>query len=103
MISVAHLQGCKNCQIVDIFISLFIFIYMDKARKQVVIGILGTRLDSGKNESRWNHWRPTVALCQHEELLVHRLELIHQPQERELAELLAADVHSVSPESEVRL
>jgi len=72
---------------------------MDKARKQVVVGILGTRLDSGKNESRWNHWRPTLALCQHEELLVHRLELIHQPQERELAELLAADVHSVSPET----
>ena len=90
-------------QIIDILLSLFIFLYMDKARKQVVVGILGTRLDSGKNESRWNHWRPTLALCQHEELLVHRLELIHQPQERELAELLAADVHSVSPETEVQL
>jgi transcriptional regulatory protein RtcR len=76
---------------------------MEKSRKQVVIGILGTRLDSGKNESRWSHWRPSVALCQHEELLVHRLELIHQPQERELAELLAADIHSVSPETEVQL
>lgn len=76
---------------------------MANARKQVVVGILGTRLDSGKNESRWSHWRPSVALCQHEELLVHRLELIHQPQERELAELLAADIHSVSPETEVRL
>ncbi len=76
---------------------------MSKPSKRVVIGILGTRLDAGKNESRWNHWRPSVALCQHEELLVHRLELIHQPQERELAELLVADVRSVSPETDVRL
>ena len=76
---------------------------MPKSRRQVVLGILGTRLDSGKSESRWNQWRPSVALCQHEELLVQRLELIHQPAEQGQAELVAADVRSVSPETEVRL
>ena len=76
---------------------------MAKTQKQVVIGILGTRLDGGKNESRWNHWRPSVAICQHEELLIHRLELIHQPQELELAKIVAEDVASVSPETAVRL
>ena len=86
----------------DNYSSCFILTDMHSSRKLVVLGILGTRLDAGKNESRWNRWRPTVAICQHEELLVHRLELLHQPQEQELAELLAADVHSVSPETEVR-
>jgi transcriptional regulatory protein RtcR len=76
---------------------------MPATRKQTVVGILGTRLDAGNNEARWNHWRPTVALCQHEELLVNRLELVHQPRERELAETVAADVRCVSPETEVRL
>lgn len=76
---------------------------MTRSRTRVVIGILGTRLDAGKTEARWSHWRPSVALCQHEELLVHRLELIHQPQEQELAELVAADVHCVSPETIVKL
>jgi transcriptional regulatory protein RtcR len=76
---------------------------MTATRKLVVLGILGTRLDAGKNESRWNHWRPSVAICQHEELLVHRLELLHQPREAELAKFVAADVRSVSPETEVRL
>lgn len=76
---------------------------MNHSRRNVVLGILGTRLDHGKSESRWNHWRPTVALCQHEELLVHRLELLFQPQEEQLAELVAADIRSVSPETEVCL
>lgn len=73
------------------------------SRKQVVFGILGTRLDGGLNEARWTRWRPSVAICQHEELLVHRVELIHQPQESKLAEVVAGDVLSVSPETEVVL
>lgn len=76
---------------------------MSISRPQVVIGILGSRLDTGKQEARWNRWRPSVALCQHEELLVQRFELIHLPQEQGLAELLASDIRSVSPETEVRL
>ncbi len=49
------------------------------ARKRVVIGFLGTTLDIGKQQNRWQRWRPTVALCQHEDFLVDRLELIHAP------------------------
>ncbi|WP_394698554.1 RNA repair transcriptional activator RtcR family protein [uncultured Desulfobacter sp.] len=31
-------------------------------KKTVVIGILGAVLDRGQNASRWEHWRPSVAI-----------------------------------------
>ncbi|TWT36995.1 Transcriptional regulatory protein ZraR [Posidoniimonas corsicana] len=71
--------------------------------KQVVFGLLGTRLDRGHSGDRWNSWRPTVALCQHEDLLIDRLELLYEPKLKALAELTAKDIASVSPETDVRL
>jgi transcriptional regulatory protein RtcR len=76
---------------------------MTRSAKQVVIGLLGSRLDAGKREDRWTKWRPSVAVCQHEELLIDRFELLHEPREKPLAELLAGDIRSVSPETDVRL
>lgn len=70
-------------------------------RKQVVIGFLGTTLDSG-GENRWDRWRPTVALCQHEDLVVDRLELIHDQRSQSMANRVIADIASVSPETTVR-
>jgi transcriptional regulatory protein RtcR len=70
--------------------------------KQVVIGLLGTRLDAGSSSDRWVSWRPTLSICQHEDLLIHRFELLHGPKEEKLARLVAADIASVSPETEVR-
>ena len=52
---------------------------------------------------RWGLWRPSVAICQHENLLVRRFELLYLPKEESLAELVGADIASVSPETEVRL
>jgi transcriptional regulatory protein RtcR len=72
--------------------------------KTVVIGLLGVSLDaSGKASSRWEKWRPTVSLCQQEDLLVHRLELLHPPEAENLARTVARDIGSVSPETEVVL
>jgi len=48
-------------------------------KKKVVIGFLGTQLDSGRGSARWEKWRPSVALTQYEDLVVHRLELLHMP------------------------
>jgi len=76
---------------------------MDKSnRRQVVIGLLGPRLDAGVHAERWNAWRPSVAICQHENLLIHRFELLYEPKETKLAGVIAADIASVSPETEVR-
>ncbi len=73
-----------------------------RARKTVVLGMLGTTLDNGHGPQRWGRWRPTVALCQQEDLLVHRLELLHPPNATALAATLTGDIRQVSPETEVR-
>jgi transcriptional regulatory protein RtcR len=71
-------------------------------KKTVVFSILGTTLDLAKNKERWNRWRPTVALCQHEDLLVDRLELLRSNKYSVLSSSVARDVAVVSPETEVR-
>ncbi len=74
------------------------------ARKLVVLGLLGTQLDRGRGQGarRWENWRPTVSLGQQEDLLVSQFELLHDPKSEALAESVAADFRSVSPETEVR-
>lgn len=69
----------------------------------VIVGLLGTTLDRGTGPDRWESWRPTVSLCQHEDLLVHRLELLVDPKSLKMAKQVAADIRSVAPEAEVRL
>ena len=68
----------------------------------VVIGFLGTTLDRATGD-RWQRWRPTVNLCRHEDLLVRRLELLSDERFRALADEVSADIHSVSPETVVRV
>lgn len=74
---------------------------MASARKLVVLGLLGTQLDRGAGALRWETWRPTVSLCQHEDFLVDRFELLHALKVTKLAEQVAEDIASVSPETEV--
>jgi len=71
--------------------------------KTVAISLLGNVLDQrGKGEKRWDKWRPTVSLCQHEDLLIDRLELVYQPRDQRLADTVSADIQQVSPETVVR-
>jgi transcriptional regulatory protein RtcR len=72
-----------------------------RSRKTVVVGLLGATLDVGKQANRWDRWRPTVALCQHEDLLVDRLELLFQRRYTTVAETVTEDIRRVSPETEV--
>lgn len=72
-------------------------------RKHVAIGLLGATLDSGKGSERWERWRPTVALCQHEDLLIHRFELLYQKKFAAIARTVIDDIATVSPETEVKL
>ena len=72
-------------------------------KKNVAIGFLGTQLDyGGKGSARWEKWRPTLGLCQQEDLIIDRLELLHDARSRGLAERIQADIVAVSPETEVR-
>nr|WP_028447921.1 RNA repair transcriptional activator RtcR [Chitinimonas koreensis] len=71
-------------------------------KKNVVFGFVGTVLDYvGRGRDRWKKWRPTIGLCQQEDLLVDRLELLHDSRSRSLYERLKADIAAVSPETEV--
>lgn len=72
-------------------------------KHRTIIGLAGHTLDRGTGADRWNHWRPTVALCQHEDLLIDRYLLIHQANSAALAEVLREDIRSVSPETTVEL
>jgi transcriptional regulatory protein RtcR len=77
---------------------------MDMGQKaNIVIGLLGTTLDAGRQQDRWQSWRPTVALCRQPDFVVKRLELLHGLRDKSLAQLLAKDIAAVSPETTVRL
>ncbi len=72
-------------------------------KRRVVIGVLGTVMDKrGKRTNRLRKWRPTVALCQQPDLPVDRLELLHQPQDRGMAEQITEDIGLLSPHTTVR-
>ncbi|MCH9682117.1 MAG: sigma 54-interacting transcriptional regulator, partial [Deltaproteobacteria bacterium] len=73
-----------------------------RSKPVVVLGLLGPTLDSGKGARRWSRWRPTVDLCRHEDLVVRRLELVHQPHWQSLADQVTQDIEQISPETEVR-
>ena len=70
-------------------------------KKTVVIGFLGPTLDVGRRSTRWERWRPTVALCQQEDLLVSRFDLLYQKRFKSLQDRVAEDIKYVSPETEV--
>lgn len=65
-------------------------------KKRVAIGFLGSTLDQGKNPDRWQRWRPTVALCQHEDFQIDRFELLHGRPHIALAARIEKDIAQVS-------
>lgn len=70
----------------------------------VAIGLLGTTFDGPpKAPNRWEKWRPSISLCQQEDLLISRFELIHPPDAADLAMTVVADIRNVSPETQVVL
>jgi transcriptional regulatory protein RtcR len=70
--------------------------------KRVAIGFLGTTLDMGKQENRWERWRPTLALCMQPDLEIDRLELIHDRRANDLATRISADIVQVSPTTQIK-
>lgn len=82
---------------------------MSNPRRTVVISLLGINLDRTIRENRkliperWERWRPTLSLCQQEDFVPDRLELLAQPQFKDHATALLDDIASVSPETETNL
>jgi transcriptional regulatory protein RtcR len=71
--------------------------------KRVAIGLIGTKLDSSMGPGRWEGWRPTVSLFQHQELLIERFELLVETHSKALGRTVAEDIRLISPETEVRV
>jgi transcriptional regulatory protein RtcR len=72
-----------------------------KKKNIVVIGFIGTQLDSGKGSARWEKWRPTVALTQHDDMVIDRFELLCNRGHEDLVRQVAEDMGAVSPETQV--
>jgi len=72
-------------------------------KKNVVIGFMGTQLDAGQGPGRWEKWRPTISLVQHEDTLIDRLELLYPTRHEALAQVLLRDIASISPDTVVQL
>lgn len=70
-------------------------------RKQVVIGFIGVQLDSGRGSGRWERWRPSVALGQHQDFQLDRLDLLYSGEHLPLIEQVGRDLERVSPGTEV--
>ncbi len=71
-------------------------------RKTVVIGMLGSTLDRGMGQQRWERWRPTVALGQHDDLRIDRLDLLYSRAHAPIANMVVKDLAVVSPETSVQ-
>ena len=63
------------------------------------IALLGPTLDNGFGDKRWNRWRPSVAMCQHDDLPIDRLILVHQSKFARLAQVIHRDIVEVSPQT----
>jgi len=72
---------------------------LDRILKNVVIGFLGTQLDSGKRRG----WKPTVSVCQVEGFHVDRYELLYDYNHSRLAHSVKREIERVSPDTEVLL
>ncbi|MGP5209400.1 RNA repair transcriptional activator RtcR [Psychrobacter alimentarius] len=69
--------------------------------KTAVIGFLGTTLDNGFSETRWQRWRPTVSIGLHDELLVDELHILYSTRDKRLFKIIVDDVAQVSPHTQV--
>ena len=73
------------------------------SRKNVAVSFLGTVLDSGFGQGRWQKWRPNVAMNQRQDFHIDRMELFYAEKYRELADHVKADIQDVSPHTAVNL
>lgn len=72
-------------------------------KKIHVIGILGSILDAvgGKGEYRWDRWRPTIGLFNHDDLEIDQIDLICSDVRDSLRQRTIEDIHQISPKTKV--
>jgi transcriptional regulatory protein RtcR len=79
------------------------------AKPLVVLGLVGSVLDGAgdarkaRSEHRGQRWRPSVDVARQPSLSIARFELLHQPEHLAFADVVKADIETVSPATTVRL
>lgn len=73
------------------------------AKKTICIGILGTQLDAARRHRRYDKWRPTFSLFQHDDLQVDGLELLYPASHEALAETIQTDIVKLQSDAKVNL
>ena len=73
------------------------------ARKTICISILGTQLDAARKHRRYEKWRPTFSLFQHEDLAIDGLELLYPQGHEALASTIQRDIEKQQPSARVNL
>lgn len=76
---------------------------MKLENQTVVVGSLGPTLDRAMGADRWHKWRPSVAICQQQALVVDRYVLLTQKNFHKLTGQVVADLRAVSPETRVEV
>jgi transcriptional regulatory protein RtcR len=66
-----------------------------------VIGFLGSQLDAGGGRGRWQKWRPTISIVQHEGVAIDAIELLHSPGHERIAQQVVDDLRFISPDTRV--
>ncbi|MGL4233365.1 MAG: RNA repair transcriptional activator RtcR [Casimicrobium sp.] len=75
----------------------------EKTKPLTVIGFLGSQLDAGGGRGRWQKWRPTISIVQHENVSVDTMHILHSPGHERIAEQVLADLTFASPHTRVHL
>lgn len=70
-------------------------------QKTTVIGFLGSTLDKGFHETRWQRWRPTLSLLMHDELYIDEMILLYDRQHTNILKQLQKDAHILSPNTTI--
>ncbi len=72
-------------------------------QKTIVLGSLGTNLDRHPGKDRWHKWRPSIAICQQQDLVVDEYILLSQSNFHKLTNVVVEDIQTVSPETNIRV
>jgi transcriptional regulatory protein RtcR len=69
--------------------------------RNVLFGLLGTQLDGGKGQNRWERWRPTVSLFQQDDFAVDCFHFIYSKRFAAMAKAILDDIAVLSPDTEI--
>ncbi|SPL72211.1 RNA repair transcriptional activator RtcR [Acinetobacter stercoris] len=74
---------------------------MQKSKKTVVIGFVGSTLDQGRKPDRWQRWRPSMSLLMHDDLIIDEMLLLHDKRNTNLFNGLKEDAFEISPDTQL--